>query len=161
MARYHFAGLAIVLGIGGLLAAFSTGYLGALFGTSPTELTEIILIVAVLAAFGLMIGSIAAEGDGGARGRFGSRGVLRLSRPLRGNERGNFRAGHVAWFTIAFVLVVLVALGADAWATVYQAADPVSAAVVGLLVFLLTLFVAIIIFGAMAARDRIRGRKHT
>jgi hypothetical protein len=154
MAAYHFAGIAIALGIGGLLAAFSTGYLGALFGAAPTELTEVILVVAVIAAFGLMIGSIAAEGEG--RRRFGTRGVVGR---IRRSQLAAFRAGHVAWFTVAFVLVVLVALGADAWATVYQGADPVSAAIVGLLVFLLTLFVAIVIFGAMRVKERFSTRK--
>jgi len=156
MASYHFAGIAIALGIGGLLAAFSTGYLSALFGAAPTQLTEIILVVAVIAAFGLMIGSIAAESDGSRRRLGGTRGVVGR---LRHSRFGAFKAGHVAWFTVAFVLVILVALGASAWATVYQGADPVSSGIVGLLVFLLTLFVAIIIFGAMRVRDRIHSRK--
>jgi hypothetical protein len=156
MAQYHFAGLALVLGIGGLLAAFTSGYFSGIFGATPTEWTEIILVVAVIAAFALMIGSVAAESRGGIRGTRGVAGLPGTSPRARriASQRGTFNAGHVAWFTIAFILVVVVALGAGSWALVYQGADPVSAGVVGFLVFLLLMIVVAIIFGAMRVKDR-------
>lgn len=155
MRTYHLAGLGIVLGIGALIASFGSGYFASAFGTAPTQMTEIILIGAILAGVALLIGALATEARDGRRG-MSERGVVGR---LRKNRLGGFHAGHVVWFAIAFIFAGLVGVAAASWASLDQGASSVSAGIVGFLVFLLLLVVMVIVFAAMGVSEGIKARR--
>lgn len=141
MRGYHIAGIAVVLAFAGIALAFAGGFLAHMWGGSPTQTTEIILIVAIVGAIVLALTSITTEG--------------REGRSMR-STRGALRPHHVGWFLAALIVSLLVAAGAGAWATINEGADVVSSGIISLLVFLLALLVSIAVLGAMRAEHHLR-----
>ncbi|HEV2449664.1 MAG TPA: hypothetical protein VGU43_04545 [Thermoplasmata archaeon] len=156
MARtFHFALAAIVLGLTSIGLAFGLGFFAPGWFASPSQATEIILVVGVIATFILFLAAIAVEGKDGRASRAVGHPIFGLpSRGLRRNFRGvdGWRGHHVGWLVISLFFLVLVSAGAYAWAVVYEGADLVSAGVIAFLIFLLTALVVAIVFAAMKTK---------
>jgi Co/Zn/Cd efflux system component len=161
MARtFHFALAALVLGIAALGTAFGLGYEAPGWFGAPTQTTEAVLALGVLAAVILLFGAIAVEGKERTSRAVGGIGPRPYPASFRGNSRGvgGWKGHHIGWLFLSLVFLLLVSAASYAWAVVYEGADLVSAGVIAFLVFLLAGLLIAVIFVGMKTRDWAKGR---
>lgn len=79
-------------------------------------------------------------------------------RRFRASQRAALRAHHVGWFVVTLILVTLLAAAAGAYSAYQYGADPLTAFVIGFVVWIILVVIAVAIFAAMRVRKWARAR---